>query len=70
LKAGVFIGSILAYLTWKTIIENNVILLQLILFLALFLDTDELHCSRLVLPPEKCTFHAGLFIQVNAHKHH
>lgn len=36
---------------------------SLILFLALFLDTDELHCSRLVLPPEKCTFHAGLFIQ-------
>jgi hypothetical protein len=36
---------------------------SLIMFLALFLDTDELHCSRLVLPPEKCTFHAGLFIQ-------
>lgn len=36
---------------------------SLILFLALFLDTDELHCSRFVLPPENCSFHAGLFLQ-------
>ncbi|XP_069694227.1 guanine nucleotide exchange factor C9orf72 homolog isoform X2 [Periplaneta americana] len=36
---------------------------SLILFLALFLDTDELHCSRFVLPPGNCSFHAGLFLQ-------
>ncbi|XP_021922721.1 guanine nucleotide exchange C9orf72 homolog [Zootermopsis nevadensis] len=36
---------------------------SLISFLALFLDTDELHCSRFVLPPENCFFHAGLFLQ-------
>ncbi|GLH11653.1 Uncharacterized protein GBIM_16399 [Gryllus bimaculatus] len=35
----------------------------LISFLALFLDSDEKFCSRLVLPTMKYSYHVGLFVQ-------